>query len=69
MDLFDVFLYISIFLLSNGILTGSGLENPIVWYDDTENWSLRLMTIPLEDHLYGLLLIAMNIHFFDTFSN
>lgn len=53
------------FLTSNGILTGSGLESPVVWYDDTENFGLRVLTIPIEDHLYGLLLIVMNIRFFE----
>lgn len=53
------------FLLSNGILTGSGLDAPIVWYNDAENFGIRLMTIPLEDSFYGFLLIAMNVVFFE----
>lgn len=52
---------IPFFLVSNGILTGSGLNEPIVWYDNSENLGIRLMTIPVEDAVYGFLLIMMNI--------
>lgn len=64
--------YISIFpffLLSNGILTGSFLENPIVWYDDTENLGIRIFTIPVEDSIYGFLLISSTISLYDYFRN
>ena len=42
------------FFLVNGILTGSGLPEPIVWYNDAENFGLRLGTIPVEDAIYNL---------------
>lgn len=57
------------FLLSNGILTGSFLVDPIVWYNDTENLGIRLFNIPIEDSIYGLLLIFMNIQLFDYFNS
>ena len=53
------------FLASNGLLTGSFLEEPIVWYNDNENLGLRMGTIPVEDSVYGLLLIFLNILLFD----
>ena len=53
------------FLLSNGVLTGSGLEAPIVWYNNAENFFIRMGTIPIEDSLYGFLLIAANIVVFE----
>ena len=53
------------FLLSNGILTGTGLDSPVVWYNDLENFSIRMGTIPIEDSLYGLLLILSNILAFE----
>jgi len=49
------------FLMSNGILTGSWIEEPIVWYNNQENMGLRIITIPVEDSIYGFLLIMMNI--------
>jgi lycopene cyclase domain-containing protein len=52
------------FFIVNGALT-SGFsfisESPIVWYDDTENLSFRLGSIPIEDVFYGFTLIFMNI--------
>ncbi len=53
------------FILVNGILTGSGLAEPIVWYNDNENMSLRFMTIPMEDLFYGMSMILMNVFGFE----
>lgn len=55
------------FFLSNGILTGSFLDNPIVWYNNSENLNIRIFTIPVEDSIYGLLLIFLNIELFSFF--
>lgn len=57
------------FFLFNGILTGSFIEEEVVWYNDRENIGLRLGTIPFEDMFYGFLLIAMNISFYLKFQN
>jgi len=57
------------FLISNGLLTGSFLEAPIVWYNDAENMGIRIGTIPVEDSIYGLLLIFMNIEGFRYFKS
>ena len=56
------------FLIVNGILTGTGLEEPIVWYDHTENLGLRILTIPIEDAFYGFELILLDIYLFKLFS-
>lgn len=49
------------FFIVNGILTGTGLEEPVVWYNDSENLGFRILTIPVEDSVYGFLLFGLNV--------
>lgn len=58
---FTYFISLLPFLLVNGILTGSFIESPIVWYNSDQFSNIRLGTIPLEDFFYGFSLIALNL--------
>lgn len=57
------------FFMVNGVLTGTGLEEPVVWYNHGENLNIRLLTIPVEDAVYGFELILLNIYFFRLFGS
>lgn len=49
------------FFIVNGVLTGTGLEEEVVWYDPTQFMNLRILTIPVEDIFYGMELILINL--------
>lgn len=57
------------FFITNGILTGTGIEEEIVWYNDDENMGRRIATIPFEDAFYGMLLILGVITFYEHFGS
>lgn len=65
---FICFLFIfPFFMISNGILTGSFIDEPVVNYNDSLYLGVRLFTIPLEDVFYGMLLLLCNISLFELF--
>ncbi|MEO0897900.1 MAG: lycopene cyclase domain-containing protein [Bacteroidota bacterium] len=49
------------FVMVNGVLTAL----PVVWYNDLENLGLRLGSIPVEDTMYMMLLLLMNINIYE----
>ncbi|MCU7616370.1 lycopene cyclase domain-containing protein [Chryseobacterium sp. PBS4-4] len=57
------------FLAVNGILTGTGLDSPIVNYNPEKIIGLRIFTIPIEDTVYGYEMILWNLYFFHRFKN
>lgn len=66
---FITFLFMLIpFFIVNGILTGSGITDQVVWYNDAENLGLRMLTIPVEDTAYAFSMILMNLLLFFKFA-
>ena len=49
------------FFFVNGVLTGSWIEEQVVWYNPAEFMNFRIGTIPVEDAFYGAELILMNL--------
>jgi len=49
------------FLIVNGLLTGTGLAKPVVWYNAAHIMGFRILTIPVEDVFYGMDLILINV--------
>lgn len=49
------------FIIVNGVLTGTGIDGEVVWYNNSENLGLRFFTIPVEDFAYGFSLLAFNL--------
>ena len=60
---YKTFLIILIpFCIVNGLLTGSSIEDQVVWYNNDYNLGIRLGTIPIEDVFYAmdmLLLVSL----------
>ncbi len=50
------------FALVNGILTGL----PVVWYNNDVNLKIRIGSIPVEDFIYSLLLLLLNVTLYEA---
>lgn len=53
------------FLIVNGYLTSL----PVVLYNKAQNLGIKISTIPLEDVVYGLLLMLMNVVLYEKIKN
>lgn len=55
------------FLIVNGILTGTGIAEEVVWYNPEALIGIRIGTIPFEDAFYGMLLVLGTTYFYELF--
>jgi lycopene cyclase domain-containing protein len=56
-------------MIVNGILTGSFIENEVVWYNNNENLGLRFFTIPVEDFAYAFSMLLFNLLIIEKLKN
>lgn len=57
------------FILVNGTLTGSWIEDQVVWYNDAQNLGIRFFRIPIEDFIYNLGMLLTVFSITEYFSN
>lgn len=72
--LISYFFHLIPFLIVNGILTDGNFDfnfstDPVVWYNNDENLFIRFITIPIEDFFYSMLLLLMNVTFYEKFKS
>ncbi len=57
------------FFAVNGVLTGTGLASPIVNYNPEQILNVRLLTIPIEDSVYGYTQFLLVVYLFRKFKS
>lgn len=55
------------FTIVNGILTGSFIDEPIVWYNNNETLGIRVFTIPIEDFGYAFSMLFISTYLIEKF--
>jgi lycopene cyclase domain-containing protein len=53
------------FFIVNGLLTGSFINRVVVGYNDMENLGIRFLTIPIEDFVYGMSMMLLNVAIYE----
>lgn len=53
------------FFLINSLLTGSFIDQEVVWYNNAENMGIRIGTVPFEDLFYNMLMLFMTLTMYE----
>lgn len=69
MFLLSYFVTLLPFVFVNGILTGSYIQDQVVWYNPAHNLNLRILTIPVEDSIYNLLMLLLTVQLFEGYKS
>ncbi len=54
------------FILVNGVLTGTGLHEPVVWYDSEQHVGYHFFSIPVNDFIYNFLMLLLTVIIYET---
>ncbi|WP_192347228.1 lycopene cyclase domain-containing protein [Algoriphagus sp. Y33] len=65
--LFAYLIHLIPFILCNGVLTGGLTAEPVVIYNSSENLGVRIWTVPVEDTIYSMTLLLVNVSLFEFF--
>jgi len=69
MFLLSYFVIIIPFLTVNGILTGGFIDDQVVWYNPAHILNIRIVTIPVEDTIYNLMMLLMTVQLMEYFKH
>ncbi len=57
------------FFIVNGFLTGSWINEQVVWYNNAQNLGIRLGTVPIEDSIYAFSMLLTVFVLMEKFKN